>query len=288
MSTSTNLPPLTPLAQSSKGKSNVRIAVITIIALHSVFFGGLLMQGCKQKTPDNGLTSTGGTTNTDTALTNSPYGDLGGTGSLGGLLNTGATNPSLAYTTPAPTNYGTPAGTPAAGGYQPTPAPNAFQPAQGAYQTPPIQAPATTTPSYATTAEPTSTSEYSVAKGDTLATIAKAHGVSLKDLQRANPNADSRRLKIGQKLTIPSAGSTAPAPAAAGVSAHAAPAATVPAETAAAPAAGNSHTVKAGDNLTKIAQKYGVSVKAIRSANALKTDRIHVGQKLKIPATGGA
>lgn len=272
MSTSTNLPPLTPLAQSSKGKSNVRIAVITIIALHGVFFGGLLMQGCKQKTPDNGLTSTGGTTNTDTALTNSPYGDLGGTGSFGGLLNTGATNPSLAYTTPAPTNYGAPAGA-----YQPAPAPNAFQPAQGAYQTPPIQAPAPATPSYAATAEPSLTSEYSVVKGDTLATIAKAHGVSLKDLQQANPNADSRRLKIGQKLTIPSAGSTA-----------AAPAATVATETAAAPAAGNSHTVKAGDNLTKIAQKYGVSVKAIRSANALRTDRIHVGQKLKIPAAGGA
>src|SRR5436189_5124575 len=44
--------PLIPqgsLPQSAgKGASNIRIAVATIIAIHVVFFGGLLLQGCKR------------------------------------------------------------------------------------------------------------------------------------------------------------------------------------------------------------------------------------------------
>jgi len=36
--------------------------------------------------------------------------------------------------------------------------------------------------------------------------------------------------------------------------------------------------------LMKIAKSNGTTVKALRSANALKTDQIKVGQKLKIPS----
>ena len=43
------------------------------------------------------------------------------------------------------------------------------------------------------------------------------------------------------------------------------------------------YKVKSGDNLGKIAKKYGVSVKAIKSKNNLKSDTIYVGQSLKIP-----
>jgi LysM repeat protein len=49
------------------------------------------------------------------------------------------------------------------------------------------------------------------------------------------------------------------------------------------------YTVKSGDNLLKIAGQHHTTVKALRSANSLTTDRITVGQKLKIPkssATG--
>lgn len=44
------------------------------------------------------------------------------------------------------------------------------------------------------------------------------------------------------------------------------------------------YVVKKGDTLTRVAKAHGVSVPAIRAANALKTDRLLVGQKLKIPA----
>src|SRR5450759_3928434 len=36
--------------QKSKGKSNLFIAVISILAIHVVLFGGLLIQGCKPET----------------------------------------------------------------------------------------------------------------------------------------------------------------------------------------------------------------------------------------------
>jgi LysM repeat protein len=45
------------------------------------------------------------------------------------------------------------------------------------------------------------------------------------------------------------------------------------------------YVVKVGDNLTKIARAHGTTAKAIREASALKTDRILVGQKLKVPTS---
>ncbi len=44
------------------------------------------------------------------------------------------------------------------------------------------------------------------------------------------------------------------------------------------------HTIKSGENLGRIAQKYGVSVSAIKKANGLKSDAIRAGAQLKIPA----
>ncbi len=54
----------------------------------------------------------------------------------------------------------------------------------------------------------------------------------------------------------------------------------------AAAAAGNTYTVEAGDNLSKIGAKYGVSWKAIFDANRdilSDPDEIQPGQELKIP-----
>ncbi|MDE6334265.1 MAG: LysM peptidoglycan-binding domain-containing protein [Muribaculaceae bacterium] len=48
------------------------------------------------------------------------------------------------------------------------------------------------------------------------------------------------------------------------------------------------HTVRKGENLSKIASRYGVTVNAIRVANNLKNDGLQIGQKLKIPAKSDA
>ncbi len=48
------------------------------------------------------------------------------------------------------------------------------------------------------------------------------------------------------------------------------------------------HKVRKGENLSKIASRYGVSVDVIRRANNLTDDRLQIGQKLKIPAKSDA
>lgn len=48
------------------------------------------------------------------------------------------------------------------------------------------------------------------------------------------------------------------------------------------------YTVAPGDTLGKIAQKYGVTVAAIRKSNGLKSDQIFVGQKLHIRSRSAA
>ena len=50
------------------------------------------------------------------------------------------------------------------------------------------------------TAAPAGPGEYAVAKGDTLASIAKKVGLSVKALQDLNPGVNPNRMQIGQKL----------------------------------------------------------------------------------------
>jgi len=117
---------------------------------------------------------------------------------------------------------------------------------------------------------PLAAQEYMVQKGDTFSTIAPKFHVSVKALQAANPNVNPTRLQIGHKLVIPSPTPTptpSPTPEPGGL----------------APAGEQEYIVKAGDNLTKIAAQFGTTPNAIRKANSLTTDRIKVGDKLKIP-----
>ena len=120
---------------------------------------------------------------------------------------------------------------------------------------------------------PAGATEYAIAKGDTFSTIAKKFHVTAKAIADANPGVDSTKLQVGKKVHIP-VPTTSAASAVAGVT---------PADS---PSAGGEqpYKVKSGDNLTKIATQHGISVKALRAANALKTDSIKVGQALKIPA----
>jgi membrane-bound lytic murein transglycosylase D len=45
------------------------------------------------------------------------------------------------------------------------------------------------------------------------------------------------------------------------------------------------YTVRSGDNLGSIAQRYGVSVSQLKSWNGLRSDQIRIGQVLKISAS---
>ncbi|MGB7767518.1 MAG: LysM peptidoglycan-binding domain-containing protein [Verrucomicrobiia bacterium] len=133
---------------------------------------------------------------------------------------------------------------------------------------PPVQPPVVAPPTVAPEAAGT---EYVVVKGDSLWKIAKKNGVSVKAIEAANPNIDPAKLKVGQKLSIPAASSAAES--ASGMTGSS------------SEAAGQEiYIVKSGDTLSKIAKRYGTTIKAIESENGLSTARIKVGEKLKIPA----
>ncbi|HSY52908.1 MAG TPA: LysM peptidoglycan-binding domain-containing protein [Opitutaceae bacterium] len=44
---------------------------------------------------------------------------------------------------------------------------------------------------------------YTIKSGDSLAKIARANGVTLADLEAANPGVDPKHLKVGQKINLP-------------------------------------------------------------------------------------
>ncbi|MBX3750869.1 MAG: LysM peptidoglycan-binding domain-containing protein [Opitutaceae bacterium] len=126
-------------------------------------------------------------------------------------------------------------------------------------------------------ADVTPVSTYTVARGDSLWSIAKTHRLTVTELADANNLSTGATLRLGQKLIIPNQ------------PAGAAPAATPPPAVAAAPAPKPSaesvtHVVKAGETLGAIARKYQVTVGEIATANNI-TDpaKIRPGRELIIP-----
>ncbi|WP_223169318.1 MULTISPECIES: LysM peptidoglycan-binding domain-containing protein [Microbacterium] len=120
---------------------------------------------------------------------------------------------------------------------------------------------------------------HAVRPGDTVSAIAKRHGLSVPTVLKANGLSWSSIIYPGQKLTIP--GNAAPA-----ASAPAAPA--TPAAPAAPTPAAGSYVVKAGDTVTSIASRHGVTIQAVLAANTLQMSSIiYPGQKLVIPPQGG-
>ncbi|UJF19530.1 N-acetylmuramoyl-L-alanine amidase [Vibrio sp. SS-MA-C1-2] len=94
---------------------------------------------------------------------------------------------------------------------------------------------------------------HKVRSGEFLSQIASKYGVSVSSIKKQN-RLKSDKLLVGQKLKITT---TKPQYA--------------------------YHTVKKGEYLSKIASRYGVSLSQVRAANQLKSDKLLVGQKLKIP-----
>ena len=160
--------------------------------------------------------------------------------------------------------------------------------------TPPFEVPSTNAtaaaqvpPEPAPPSAPAGTKDYAVIKGDSFYKIARANHVSMKALAEANPGVDSSKLKVGQTLHIPLAAETGATAGAATSSARTAPAsiAAAPSEPSApTPArAGTHYVVKRGDTLGRIAKIHGTTVKAIKAANGLTSDRLVVGKSLKLP-----
>ena len=119
---------------------------------------------------------------------------------------------------------------------------------------------------------------YTVKKGDNLWTIARRSNVSLNELYAANGLDTTSILSIGQQLQIPVEGSTATV--------------TAPSPDTYQPTSFNQgsteYMVKRGDSLSKIANQFDTSVRAIKAANGLSSDLIRVGDKLVVPVSSGS
>ncbi len=157
---------------------------------------------------------------------------------------------------------------------------------------------------------------YTVQRGDTLAAIARKHGVSLAALQQANAIRNPDIIWAGQRLVIPGVPTSTETPIPTAQPAEASPVPSQPAieasptaqptpepsptvlptatkpptaQPTARPAVPKTHTVQAGETLSQIARLYGVSVEALVASNNLASaDLIHAGMRLVIPAKGSS
>ena len=102
---------------------------------------------------------------------------------------------------------------------------------------------------------------YTVKAGDSLWKIANQFGVTVNDIINSN-NLSSTMLQIGQELKIPTGTTPSPPPVEENYI---------------------NYTVKAGDSLWLIANRYGTTVDKIKQLNNLTSNNLSVGQVLKVP-----
>lgn len=100
---------------------------------------------------------------------------------------------------------------------------------------------------------------HRVRSGESLYTIGKRYGVSVDRIKAAN-GLRRNTIRVGQELVIPARSSGS-----------------------AAASEGKVHRVRSGDTLSEIARRYGTTVSKLRSANGLTSNRLRIGQELRIP-----
>ncbi|MGY2079551.1 LysM peptidoglycan-binding domain-containing protein [Modestobacter sp. SYSU DS0657] len=126
-------------------------------------------------------------------------------------------------------------------------------------------------------AAPAHAAEHTVAPGDTLSTLAAAHGTTWQTIYAENAGtvgADPNRLRVGQVLTIGGTGAAPAAPAMASQSAS------------------GEYVVRAGDTLGRIAAAHGTTWQEVHALNREviggNPNTLRVGQRLAIGGTVAA
>ena len=131
------------------------------------------------------------------------------------------------------------------------------------------RAPASTSRSEKSKSAPSSADDgagrqHRVRRGENLQSIARHYGVSVSAIQQANGKGRSTRLRAGEVLSIPSGSAGSSAASSGGQTS-------------------GTYRVRSGDTLGVIAQRYGTTIRQLKRVNALRSNRISVGQELKIP-----
>ncbi|MCF6464492.1 LysM peptidoglycan-binding domain-containing protein [Clostridium sp. Cult2] len=102
---------------------------------------------------------------------------------------------------------------------------------------------------------------YTIRPGDTFYKLSQQFGVSVEAIMRANPGVDPNNLQIGQVICIPQmAPPVPPCPN------------------------GFYYTIRPGDTIFALSQRFGVSVQAIINANpGIDPNNLQIGQVICIP-----
>ena len=138
----------------------------------------------------------------------------------------------------------------------------------------------------ATAAAPVSAAggRYTIVRGDTVSAIAARFGVTTQAVLTANGLGRSSIIYPGQTIAIPAGG----APLAIQTVSAVTPAPSTPAAST-APAPGTSYTIVAGDTVSAIAARFGVTTAAILAANGMGSSTIiYSGRTLVIPSGAAA
>ena len=114
---------------------------------------------------------------------------------------------------------------------------------------------------------------YRVKSGDYLGKIASRYGTTVAKIKRWN-NLKSNNIRVGQRLIIYRGGN---APASAETSSTSSSGSN---QSSASTTGGTTYTVKSGDALSTIAERYKVTVSQLKKWNNLSSNNIRVGQKL--------
>jgi membrane-bound lytic murein transglycosylase D len=116
-----------------------------------------------------------------------------------------------------------------------------------------------------------------LARGEALQKVADRFGISSSELKEVNGIPSSKKIAGGGMILVPVAMSSQQP---AHIDDSATPEAAVASPYVAPPSV--THIVKRGENLSKIARRYGVSNKALQAWNGLRKGRVVVGQHLTI------
>ncbi|MFQ5550038.1 MAG: LysM peptidoglycan-binding domain-containing protein [Gemmatimonadales bacterium] len=118
--------------------------------------------------------------------------------------------------------------------------------------------------------------EHVIRRGETLSLIGQRYRVSVNFLMAANPGIRPRRLRVGQRVTIPLS--------AAARRGEVTPLRAVTSARRRSPSGlGRRHTVRSGESLWTISQRYGTTVSRLRQLNEIQTNEIiRVGDVLLV------